>query len=508
MLTPLNFTASVPAPGQHLVEPAGRVVGGRYRLDARIAGGAMGSIWRAQHVELRCAVAIKFFDISGGSEAEMYGRFLQEARSTAAVRCAHVVQVFDYGTEGNVPYIVMELLEGETLEQRLRRRGVLSPLELDKIFREVVTGVTRSHATGVIHRDLKPSNIFIANEGSNEVTKVIDFGIAEVDEARLGFSPRVETRAGTVIGTPDYMSPEQLRAGGEINGSVDLWALAIIAFECLTGRPPFTGKSLTDLIVQICTETPVLPSTLATVPAGFDRWFRKATHRHPGTRFSSADEMAAALSPILGTGRPSPPPERAPTREPRGGTRWLGSVVVDANLLHPTRVAPRWSWAAKLHRAARAWFSPVRAGLALGMLVGVIVVIAFRTAPTQPVPTASEATVRPALRAAVAPGPEASSANNVSRASSEQPGLVIAPSPVKSLEPASIPSPSAAPQPTAVASVNGSVAGQPRKSPPERRVSAPTPSRPSAAEPSRPSAVEATSSPPIPDGEALFAERL
>ena len=103
------------------------MVSGRYRLDARIARGAMGSIWRAQHVDLRCAVAIKFLDISVRSDTELHGRFLQEARSTAAVRCAHVVQVFDYGREGNAPFIVMELLEGETLEQRLSRRGVLSP---------------------------------------------------------------------------------------------------------------------------------------------------------------------------------------------------------------------------------------------------------------------------------------------------------------------------------------------------------------------------------------------
>ena len=103
-------------------------------------------------------------------------------------------------------------------------------------------GVSRAHATSVIHRDLKPSNIFIANEGSDEVTKLIDFGIAKVDEARLGFTAREGTRAGTVIGTPDYMSPEQLRAGAEIDHSVDLWALAIIAFECLTGRPALLGK--------------------------------------------------------------------------------------------------------------------------------------------------------------------------------------------------------------------------------------------------------------------------
>jgi serine/threonine protein kinase len=511
MLAPLDVPASVPAPGQHPVEHVGHVVGGRYRLDARIARGAMGSLWRAEHVELRCAVAIKFLDLSVGSETELHGRFLQEARSTAAVRCAHVVQVFDYGREGNVPFIVMELLEGETLEQRLSRRGVLSPLELDKIFRDVVSGVSRSHATSVIHRDLKPSNIFIANEGSDEVTKLIDFGIAKVDEARLGFTPRVGTRAGTVIGTPDYMSPEQLRAGAEIDYSVDLWALAIVAFECLTGRPPFTGKSLTDLVVQICTETPVLPSTLARVPAGFDRWFRKATHRDPGSRFSSAEEMAAALSPILNSARPAPLPGRAPTREPSGDARRRVSLFLDANLSRLRRVVARWSWAAKPRRAAaRAWLSPVRAGWVLGALVGVIVVIAFWTIPSQPVPTASEATAQPALvaPATATPEREASSTNGVSPSRNEQPPSAIAPPAVLSVEPDPSPPSSAGRQRTAIASVNGSGAGEPPKSSPERSISAPTLSRPSRAVPSRPAPVEATISPSIPDGEALFAERL
>ena len=236
MQAPL-ITQDVAPPKLHPVE-VGCLVSGRYRLEALIARGAMGSIWRAQHVDLRCAVAIKFLDVSVGGETGMHSRFLQEGRSAAAVRCANVVRVFDYGTEGNTPYIVMELLDGETLEQRLSRCRVLSPIELDNIFHGLVSGVSRAHATGIIHRDLKPSNIFIAREGSDEVTKLLDFGIAKVDEARLGFTPRAGTRAGTVIGTPDYMSPEQLRTGTDIDCGADLWALAIIAFECLTGRLP------------------------------------------------------------------------------------------------------------------------------------------------------------------------------------------------------------------------------------------------------------------------------
>jgi serine/threonine protein kinase len=534
----VNVPASVAAPEQHPVEHAGHVVGGRYRLDARIARGAMGSIWRAQHLELRCPVAIKFLDITVGGEGELHGRFLQEARSTAAVRCAHVVQVFDYGTDGNIPFIVMELLEGETLEQRLNRRGVLSPVELDEIFRDVVSGVSRSHATSVIHRDLKPSNIFIAKEGSDEVTKLIDFGIAKVDEARLGFTPRAGTRAGTVIGTPDYMSPEQLRAGAEIDHSVDLWALAIVAFECLTGRPPFASKSLTDLVVQICTETPVLPSTLASVPAGFDRWFRKATHRDPASRFSSAEEMAAALSPILQGARTVPLPQQAPSREPSGGTRRLGSVWLGASFSNLRRAVVRWSWAAKLGKETRVWLSPARLGLALGLLVGVGMVLAFRAAPSAP-PAASAVPERPAaavveppvapdtpppdtrappalaVDAPALPERDVSSTVGVSAASNEQPAPAISPAPIKAVEPGPLPpAPRPAPQRSATLPPNGAVADELPKPLRERPSAAPTLSRasralPSRALPSRPAVEENISPPvPVPDGEALFAERL
>jgi serine/threonine-protein kinase len=286
----------VPAPSPF--EQPGKIVSGRYRLEAHLAGGAMGSIWRARHLQLKAPVAVKFLEATAAGNVELHNRFLQEARAAAAVRSAHVVQVFDYGTDAGIPYIVMELLEGESLERRLARRVTLSAAELDKIFAEVARGVSLAHATGVVHRDLKPGNIFIAQEGPYEVTKLIDFGIAKVDPAVLEFTLRVGTKAGTVIGTPQYMSPEQLR-GGDIDQRVDLWALGVVAFECLTGQSPYQGQSVGDLAVQICTEKPSVPSRVARVPAGFDRWFAKATHKDIDSRFESAEEMAAALSVLL-----------------------------------------------------------------------------------------------------------------------------------------------------------------------------------------------------------------
>jgi serine/threonine-protein kinase len=296
--SPIAAEALVPAPPRNAIEQPGQVIAGRYRLEAHLAGGAMGSIWRACHLQLKARVALKFLDASVASNVELHSRFLQEARAAAAVRSAHVVHVFDYGAEAGTPYIVMELLEGESLEQRLAQRGSISAAELATIFDQVARAVSLCHEMGVVHRDLKPGNIIIASEGPHEITKLIDFGIAKVDPDMLEFTQPPGTQAGTVIGTPNYMSPEQLR-GSSVDKRVDLWALGIIAFECLTGRTPFEAQSVGDLIVQICTEDPAVPSRVASVPAGFDRWFARATHKELDCRFDSAQEMADSLAAIL-----------------------------------------------------------------------------------------------------------------------------------------------------------------------------------------------------------------
>jgi hypothetical protein len=278
---------------------AGQLIGDRYRLDRPLERGAMGSVWRAEQVRLRAPVAVKFLDPSLIGDKEMHDRFMQEARSAAAVRSAHVVQVFDYGSEGGVPYIAMELLDGENLDSRLSARGTLTPGELDKLFNELARGISQAHAIGVIHRDLKPGNIFLAREGEHEVTKIVDFGIAKVKASALRLTQGIGTQLGTLLGTPQYMSPEQVRGSGSIDHRTDLWALAVIACECLTGRCPFSGATIGDLTVQICTEKPPAPSALGPVPAGFDQWFFKATQKKPNKRFQSVEEMAERLHAVL-----------------------------------------------------------------------------------------------------------------------------------------------------------------------------------------------------------------
>lgn len=294
-----NVTSATVIEAASGVPHAGQLIGDRYRLDRLLERGAMGSVWRAEQVRLRAPVAVKFLDPSLIGDREMHDRFMQEARSAAAVRSAHVVQVFDYGSEDGVPYIAMELLDGENLDSRLGARGTLTPAELDRLFAELARGIGQAHAIGVIHRDLKPGNIFIAREGEHEVTKIVDFGIAKVKASALRLTQGMGTQLGTLLGTPQYMSPEQVRGSGSIDHRTDLWALAIIACECLTGRCPFSGATIGDLTVQICTERPPAPSSLGPVPPGFDQWFFKATQKKPNKRFQTAEEMAERLHAVL-----------------------------------------------------------------------------------------------------------------------------------------------------------------------------------------------------------------
>ena len=294
-----NVTSATVMAAASGVPSAGQLIGDRYRLDRPLERGAMGSVWRAEQIRLRSPVAVKFLDPSLIGDREMHDRFIQEARSAAAVRSAHVVQVFDYGSEGGVPYIAMELLDGENLDARLSARGTLSPAEVAKLFSELARGISQAHAIGVIHRDLKPGNIFIAREGEHEVTKIVDFGIAKVKASALRLTQGIGTQLGTLLGTPQYMSPEQVRGTSSIDHRTDLWALAIIACECLTGRCPFSGATIGDLTVQICTERPPAPSSLGPVPHGFDQWFFKATQKKPSKRFQTVEEMADRLLAVL-----------------------------------------------------------------------------------------------------------------------------------------------------------------------------------------------------------------
>jgi serine/threonine-protein kinase len=295
----------------------GVVIDQRYRLLSPIGRGGMGAVWRAEHVALRTPVAVKLLDPAIAHDAEAVARFRVEAQAAAALRSPHVVQILDFGVSEGTAFLVMELLDGESLDRRLLR-GPLSAAETCSIVADVARALAKAHAAGVVHRDIKPANVFLARTDEGEVTKLLDFGIAKVAGLDVGSSPL--TRTGAMLGTPRYMSPEQLELRGTIDGRTDQWALAVVAFECLVGRPAFQGESFGALVVDICARPLPVPSHHAPLPAELDRWFARAAAREPADRFPSAQAMAAALPLALGmtpsasrSVAPDPPFGDAPT---------------------------------------------------------------------------------------------------------------------------------------------------------------------------------------------------
>ncbi len=278
---------------------AGTVIAGRYRLVAPLSRGGMGSVWRGEHIALGSPIAIKLIDASLVEHEEPRARFEQEARAAAALRSPHVVQILDHGVDRGLPFIAMELLEGESLAARLHRQRPMPPARVARVFQDVARAMKRAHEIGITHRDLKPDNIFLVKNDDQEIAKVLDFGIAK---AQHPFGEwKGATRTGALIGTPQYMSPEQAQ-GQPVDHRTDLWALGVIAFECLCGRLPFPSEKPGELILQICIHPIPVPSKVAAVPPRFDAWFARACHRDPGARFASAKELADTLAEVLGAG--------------------------------------------------------------------------------------------------------------------------------------------------------------------------------------------------------------
>ncbi|MCA9685438.1 MAG: serine/threonine protein kinase [Myxococcales bacterium] len=263
----------------------------------------MGEVWlgeRPTTVGAAKLVAVKLLRRRHAGAEALQAMFLQEARLSMSLTHSNIVQVFDYGVHEGMPYLVMELLAGQTLEQRLQVAGRLDPQQTLAVMEDVCAAVSRAHEAEVIHRDLKPANIFLVNSlvggGEREHVKVLDFGIAKF----LGGAAELqlaETQTGTVLGTPYYMSPEQLLSSKTVDHRADLWSLGVIVYECLTGSRPFESRSLAELCVMITTADLDLERVLG--PRGLSTWLRKALAREPDERFSSAMEMLEGLRSVV-----------------------------------------------------------------------------------------------------------------------------------------------------------------------------------------------------------------
>ncbi len=280
---------------------SGDVLADRYRLIEPLGQGGMGTVWRAEHLALGSHVAIKLIDEKLASSDDTLARFKREAKAAASLTSTHVVQIFDYGIDCGVPFIAMELLDGESLAQRLKRLGRLTPEHTARILRHVAIAMDKAHRAGIVHRDLKPDNIFIlTSEDEEEIVKVLDFGVAKALNPDPAGGVSSHTRTGALVGSPYYMSPEQARSAKSTDHRSDIWSLGVITYECLLGERPFQGEALGDLVVHICADPMPIPSEHGQVPPGFDEWFAKACSRDLEERFSSAKRLVKTFRLMIG----------------------------------------------------------------------------------------------------------------------------------------------------------------------------------------------------------------
>src|SRR5260221_4163767 len=274
----------------------GALLAGKYLVDGVLGSGGMGMVGRAKHVHLEEMVAIKFLR-PGLWGTDAVARFEREARAAAKIKGDNVARVVDLGNfDDGTPYMVMEYLEGEDLEQRLRRHGPLAVKDVVDFVIQACEAIAEAHGLGIIHRDLKSSNLFVVRcpDGSERI-KVLDFGIAKW-AGGLGADMAV-TRTLTVMGSPVYMSPEQLKSSRNVDARTDVWALGVILYELLTARVPFDGDEIPELYMKIsCGPAP--PLGRRDVPDGLEAVIRRCLEKSREKRYKNVAELAKALAPF------------------------------------------------------------------------------------------------------------------------------------------------------------------------------------------------------------------
>ena len=288
------------------VLPPTPMVGGKYKLGRLLGEGGMGAVYEAEHTGLGVKVAVKLLNEMFTADPSALSRFRREARAAAAIRHPSIVEVTDTGTDDEgVPFIVMELLHGESLSSLLRRERVLPPVTAVAICSQILAGLAAAHDKGVIHRDLKPGNIILArnDDGSTQV-KILDFGISKFASGNVTSGD--VTAAGAVIGTPRFMAPEQAKGQADLDGRIDIYAVGVLLYRMLTGRLPFAAKTQEEIIQQILEGKPVLPRELRPeITPELEMVILKAMaqdrdQRHPDARTFYAELLQAVPDVTVG----------------------------------------------------------------------------------------------------------------------------------------------------------------------------------------------------------------
>lgn len=310
-------------------------LGSRYRLDAAIGRGGMATVWRATDLKLDRPVAIKRLHSARIDDAEFTARFKREAQLVGRLSHPNVVRLLDGGEDEEGPYLVLELVEGETLKDRIQRDGALAPAEAARIVAQVADALAYAHAEGIVHRDVKSQNVLIARDG---VARLADFGIARMvdSETQAGL-----TSADVMLGSADYLAPEQAQSG-KLDGRADVYSLGVVLYECLTGELPFRGDGFVAVAMQhVSQEVPDPKALEPACPAFLSAAVRRSCAKEPQERFASASQMAAAL------------------REEGGNTAQMPAITPGSDTGTTSEV-----------RRRRGLGRPVAAGLAVALAVG------------------------------------------------------------------------------------------------------------------------------------------
>jgi serine/threonine-protein kinase len=282
-------------PYHHRMVTPGQILAGKFQVERVLGQGGMGVVVSAYHMVLGQRVALKFLLPEAMQHREAVERFLREARAAVRLKSEHVGRVIDVGTlEDGAPYIVMEYLDGMDLSGYMQRHGTLPVLQAVDFLLQGLEAIAEAHAIGIVHRDLKPANLFITRApDGGPLIKVLDFGISKAATADQDFSL---TRTSAVMGSPGYMSPEQLRSTRDVDARSDIWSLGVILYELTTGRQPFVAESITELALKVAMD-PAPPLYLPSAH-GFEQVVARCLEKDAGKRFANVAELAAALVPF------------------------------------------------------------------------------------------------------------------------------------------------------------------------------------------------------------------
>src|SRR5215471_7769106 len=284
--------------------PTGAVLAEKYRVTREIGRGGMAAVYEAENIHIGKRVAVKVLAAELTTSQIVVERFLREARAAASISSPYICDVYDSGTlEDGRPFLVLELLEGESLYERMTRVRQIDVPSTLRMVTQVARGLSKAHSVGIVHRDLKPENIFLSkDEDGHLLAKVLDFGLAKFYAPLDGDEGQARlTREGAVFGTPAYMSPEQVKGQGQVDHRADLWALGCMTYESLTGRTVWsTEQGVAMTFAQIASAP--LPNALTfrpDLPDTFQTWFEKALARSVDARFQTAKELADELAVAL-----------------------------------------------------------------------------------------------------------------------------------------------------------------------------------------------------------------